>query len=134
MKTRIIETHTISQKKIGTYQLELDSYPSDTCIIAGLAGDAQTLSFGPLDAFSATGTVTDILSPEYDMQSRIEFHFATDIFADTGTLYSSVYMEHRQSAKVEFLKHLSISPEVNVTEADLELSPNRAIVYARLIE
>ena len=68
------------------------------------------------------------------MQSRIEFHFATDIFADTGTLYSSEYMEHRQAARVEFLKRLSISPDIHVTEADLELSPNRAVVYARLIE
>ena len=112
----------------------MDSYPSDACIIAGLAGDAQALIFSPLDVFTASGVVTDILSPEYDMQSRIEFHFSTDIFADTGTLYSREYMEHRQSAKVELLKHLSISPDINVTEADLELSPNRAIVYARLIE
>ena len=43
------------------------------------------------------------------MQSRIEFRFATDIFADSGTLYSDEYMEHRHIAKVEFLKRLSIS-------------------------
>jgi hypothetical protein len=112
--TKTIETHTISQKKIGTYQLQLDEYPSDACIIAGLSGDAQSLFFSPLDPLTATGTVTDILSPEYDMQSRIEFRFATDIFADTGTLYSREYIEHRQVSKVEFLKHLSISNNINI--------------------
>ncbi len=100
----------------------------------GIVGDSTSIIFPPLDVFTASGVVTDILSPEYDMQSRIEFRFATDIFSDTGALYSSEYLEHRRMAKVEFLKHLSISPEINVTEADLELSPNRAIVYARLLE
>ncbi len=114
MKTKTIETHTISQKKIGTYTLELSEYPSDACIVAGLAGDAQSMIFAPLDVFTATGSVTDILSPEYDMQSRIEFHFATDIFADTGTLYSREYMEHRQMARVEFLRHLSVSNNITV--------------------
>jgi hypothetical protein len=114
VKTRIIETHTVSQKKIGTYQLQLGEYPSDACIIAGLSGDAQSILFSPLDPFTATGTITDILSPEYDMQSRIEFRFATDIFADTGTLYSSDYIEHRQMAKVEFLKELSISNNIEI--------------------
>lgn len=100
----------------------------------GIVGDSTSIIFPPLDVFTASGVVTDILSPEYDMQSRLEFRFATDIFSDTGALYSSEYLEHRRMAKVEFLKHLSISPEINVTEADLELSPNRAIVYARLLE
>jgi MG2 domain/Bacterial Alpha-2-macroglobulin MG10 domain/Alpha-2-macroglobulin family/A-macroglobulin TED domain/Alpha-2-macroglobulin bait region domain len=134
VKTRIIETHTVSQKKIGTYQLQLGEYPSDACIIAGLSGDAQSILFSPLDPFTATGTITDILSPEYDMQSRIEFRFATDIFADTGTLYSSDYIEHRQMAKVEFLKELSISNNIEIWLSDLELSPNRAVVYARFLE
>ena len=48
------------------------------------------------------------------MQSRIEFRFATDIFADTGALYSREYMEHRQAAKIEFLKHLSISNSITL--------------------
>ncbi len=134
VKTRTIENHTVSQKKIWTYSLELSEYPSDSCIIVGLGGDIQSYLFAPLDTFTATGIITDILSPEYDMQSRIEFHFTTDIFTDTGVLYSSEYMQHRQSAKIAFLKHLSISNNITIWESDLELSPNRATVYASFIE
>ena len=68
------------------------------------------------------------------MQSRIEFNFSTDIFADSGTLYSDEYIEHRHREKIEFLKKLSISPDINITEDNLELSPNKATVYANLIE
>ncbi len=134
LKTKTVETHTISQKKIGTYQLQTEDYPSNACIIAGLAWDTQALTFLPLGVFTATGIVTDILSSEYDMQSRIEFRFSTDIFADSGTLYSDEYMEHRHIAKVDFLKRLSISWDINITEDDIELSPNRAIIYARFLE
>ncbi|MBC7503547.1 hypothetical protein H7169_01120 [Candidatus Gracilibacteria bacterium] len=134
VKTREIEKHTISQRKIGTYQLELENYPSDACIIAGLAGDTESIVFAPLDRFTATGVVTDILSSEYNMLSRIEFRFSTDIFTDSGTLYSDEYLEHRQRAKNEFLKRLNITEGINITEDNLELSPNKAVIYANLIE
>jgi hypothetical protein len=82
----------------------------------------------------ATGAVTDMLSPEYDMQSRIEFDFSTDIFKDSGALYSDEYIEHRHREKIEFLKKLSISSNILITEDTLELSPNRATIYANLVE
>lgn len=75
-----------------------------------------------------------MLSPEYDMQSRIEFSFSTDIFADSGTLYSDAYIDHRHMQKIEFLKKLSISSEINISEDNIELSPNKATVYANLLE
>ncbi len=77
--------------------------------MAGVGGDYEYINYGRLRKFVATGAVTDMLSPEYDMQSRIEFDFSTDIFADSGTLYSDDYIEHRHREKVEFLKKLSIS-------------------------
>ena len=92
------------------------------------------MTFAPLDTFTASGIVTDILSPEYNMQSRIEMHFATDIFTDTGALYSAEYMRHRSTEKIKFLKHLSITPNINITEDDIELSPNRAVIYPKFIE
>ncbi len=102
--------------------------------MGGIAGDFEYIDFDYLNPFVATGTLTDVLSPEYDMQSRIEFDFSTDIFADSGTLYSDEYMEHRHREKIDFIKKLSISPGINITEDNLELSPNRAIVYANLAE
>ncbi len=116
------------------YQLELSDYPSGSCIIAGVGGDFQYIRYDNIASFTASGIVTDLLSPEYEMQSRIEFHFSTDIFADSGTLYSEEYLEHRRMAKIEFLKQLSISPNINITENDIELSPNKAVVYANLLE
>jgi hypothetical protein len=68
------------------------------------------------------------------MQTRIEFRFTTDVFMDTGALYSDTYIENRRNEKIEFLKKLSISPGVNITENDLELTPNKAVIYAPLQE
>jgi hypothetical protein len=99
-----------------------------------VGGNYEYITYDRLGSFVATGIITDMLSPEYDMQSRIEFDFSTDIFADSGTLYSDSYIEHRHKEKVEFLKKLSISAGVNISEDNLELSPNRATIYANLLE
>lgn len=113
LHTKTLETHTVSQKKVGTYTLDIGEYPSNACIIAGLSWDAQSLVFGPLETFTATGVVTDILSPEYDMQSRVEFRFNTDIFTDSGNLYSREYIDHRHTEKINFLKN-SPSPQESI--------------------
>ena len=68
------------------------------------------------------------------MQSRIEFRFSSDIFSDTGALYSNAYIENRQQEKKEFIKKLSISPDINITPENVELTPNKAVVYANMIE
>ncbi len=117
-----------------TYKLDMKTYPSGSCLVAGIGGDFEYINYDRLGKFTATGSVTDMLSPEYDMQSRIEFDFSTDIFADSGTLYSDAYIEHRHREKVEFLKKLSISAGIIISEDNLELSPNKAIIYANLIE
>ncbi|NRH21094.1 hypothetical protein HOO68_03555 [Candidatus Gracilibacteria bacterium] len=115
-------------------QLNIEKYPSSACIVVGVAGDFEHLRYEKIQDFVATGAITDAISPEYDMQSRIEFRFSTDIFADSGTLYSDTYMDHRHNQKIEFLKKLSILPGITVTENDLELSPNKAVIYANLLE
>lgn len=117
-----------------TLHLNINTYPSLACIVAGIGGDFEYLRFEHLENFVATGSVTDTLSPEYDMQSRIEFHFSTDIFADSGTLYSDEYVEYRHNEKIEFIKKLSILPWIDIAEKDIELSPNKAVVYASLQE
>jgi hypothetical protein len=133
-----IWTTDISIKKwnniSATYKLNIPKYPSSSCIVAGIAGDFEYINFTPIREFVASGSVTDMLSPEYDMQSRIEFSFSTDIFADSGTLYSDEYIEHRHREKIEFLKKLSISWNINILEENIELSPNKAIIYANLFE
>ena len=130
---------TVTSSNIGDngsaiYKLKIWKYPSNVCLMAGVGGDYEYINYGRLRKFVATGAVTDMLSPEYDMQSRIEFDFSTDIFADSGTLYSDDYIEHRHREKVEFLKKLSISAGINISEDNLELSPNSVIIYANLLE
>jgi hypothetical protein len=68
------------------------------------------------------------------MRSRIDFEFSTDIFADTGALYSDAYIEHRRVEKLEFLKKLSISGDVHIEEKDIELSPRKAVILTNLTE
>lgn len=87
-----------------------------------------------LGTFTATGGALDVLSPEYDMRSRIEFSFSHPLYRDTGALYSPEYIANRHDAKIDFLKHLSISPDIPVTSEDLVLSPDRAILTLTLPE
>jgi hypothetical protein len=122
------------REKKALYHLDIDTYPEGNCIVAGIGGDIRSLSLDPLPEFTATGELTHALSPEYDMRSRVEFHFATDIFADTGALYSESYIEHRRQEKIDFLKKLSISGDIQISENDIELSPQRAIILANLTE
>ncbi len=118
----------------GIFKLNISNYPANSCLVAGIAGDYEYIKYDHLDTFTATGIITDMLSPEYDMQSRIEFNFSTDIFADSGTLYSNAYIDHRHIQKIEFLKKLSISSGINISEDDIELSTNKATIYANLLE
>ncbi len=116
------------------YHLNLDKYPTGSCIVGGIGGDLQYINYEILPEFSATGSLTHALSPEYDMRSRIEFDFSTDIFSDTGTIYSDIYIEHRRQEKIEFLKKLSISGNIHIEEKDIELSPRKAIILANMTE
>ena len=75
-----------------------------------------------------------MLSPEYDLQSEIEFRFSHDIFADTGTLYSDAYIEQRRLQKIAFLRALDISPAVSITEEQVVFSPDRATIMGNFHE
>lgn len=129
-----ISSYKNGENEHAVYKLDIASYPSGSCVVAGVAGDFSYLTFENIEKLTVTGSVTDILSPEYDMQSRIEFKFNNDIFTDSGRLYSEEYIEHRHNQKIEFLKKLSVSPGIEVREGDIELNPNKAVVYANFVE
>lgn len=105
-----------------------------TCIIGGVNGVYTTLEDRILDEFTVTGSTLEVLSPEYDMQTRIEFRFSSPIYADSGALYSPAYIANRHAAKVSFLKHLSVVPDIGVTPENLVLTPDRAILTLPLKE
>lgn len=75
-----------------------------------------------------------MLSPEYDMQSRIEFSFSHPIYEDTGSLYSPAYISNRNDAKIAFLKSLNINQNIAVSPDNLVLTPDRAILTLPLQE
>lgn len=129
-----IEGYSNSDGGTGIYKLNLSSYPSGACIVVGVGGRFSFMSMENLRDFTASGTISDMLSPEYNMKSRVDFKFSTDIYADSGALYSPQYIENRRLAKVNFLKHLNISDGVEVTEDMLELKPNQATLYLDLKE
>lgn len=68
------------------------------------------------------------------MKSQIEFRFSEPIYSDTGTLYSPEYIANRQQAKIHFLKHLNISPDLPILPENLILSPDRAVISLPLEE
>lgn len=117
-----------------TVQLDYDVMKPRLCIIAWVNGVYRTLEDRTLEDFSATGSTLEMLSPELDMRSQIEFRFSQSIYTDSGMLYSPEYIAHRHDAKIEFLKHLNISPDIKLGPDNLTLSPDRAIITAPLEE
>lgn len=134
VKTIKIDEGKSSQIDTASYMLDYDNSQSRVCIIAGVGGDFQTIVDRHLREFSASTNILDMLSPEYDMQSRIEFTFSEDIYTDTGKLYSPEYMKNRSDAKIAFLKQLDISPNVPLTEANISLTPDRASIIGAFQE
>jgi uncharacterized protein YfaS (alpha-2-macroglobulin family) len=139
------EFQKVSVKNKSTYKSDIQSTESEVvldydqnaprlCIVAGIGGDFYTVEDRRLDVFTATGELSTALSPEYDMKSRIEFRFTSDIYSDTGIIYSREYMQNREDAKIEFLKHLSLTPNVPLTTENIALSPNRASILLPLEE
>lgn len=53
------------------------------CIIAGVSGLYQVVEDRFMDPFTATGMLSESLSPEFDMKSQIEFTFSDDIYSDS---------------------------------------------------
>lgn len=115
-------------------QFDYDTSKPHVCLISGVNGVYNILEDRNLDAFVATGSTLEVLSPEYDMQSRIEFDFSYPIYEDTGSLYSPAYIANRSNAKIEFLKNLNISPDIAVTPDNLVLTPDHAILTLPLAE
>ncbi len=122
------------QLQTGLFELAFDSNTPRLCIIAGIGWDFYTVEDRYLDPFTATWSTPDILSPEYDMQSRIEFRFSSDIYQDVGNLYSAEYMAHRKNEKTLFLKRLDIYPNIPITEENIVLSPDRVNIIASFRE
>lgn len=115
-------------------QFDYDTSKSHVCLIGGVNGVYSVLEDRTLEDFVATGSTLEVLSPEYDMQSRIEFDFSYPIYEDTGSLYSPAYIANRSNAKIAFLKSLSISPDIAITPDNLILTPDHAILTLPLAE
>ena len=78
--------------------------------------------------------MADVLSPEYDMKSRLEVTFSSPIFTDTGALYSDEYITNRGNEKTKILSALRISPNVNISVDDIALTPNKMSVTGEFRE
>jgi uncharacterized protein YfaS (alpha-2-macroglobulin family) len=118
------------QKQTALFHLDFNPNVSHLCIIAGIGWEFYTVEDRYLESFTATGSAPEILSPEYDMQSRIEFRFSSDIYRDIGELYSKEYMVNRKNQKTLFLKSLDISPNIPLTEDNIALTPDRVSIVA----
>ena len=104
------------------------------CLVGGVGGYYRTIEDRTLSPFSLSGSTLSTLSPEYDMKSQMEFRFSHSLYTDSGTLYSPEYIEHRSLAKIDFLKHLDVSPDISINISDLTLTPDRAILTLPLKE
>lgn len=135
LEPKIIHPNT-KNGQISTEQIVLpyDINASRLCIIAGVGGVFHTVEDRTLEPFSVTGATLDVLSPEYNMKSQVEFRFSDALYQDRGALYSAEYIAHRGAAKVDFLKHLDVSPHLDITPNDLVLTPDRAILTLPLQE
>lgn len=116
------------------YHLSYDTTTPRVCIVAGVAWQFITVLDRAIDDFTVTGSVVSVLSPEYDLQSEIEFRFSHDIFADTWALYSEEYIANRLKEKVAFLQKLDITPRVDITPDQIVMTPSRVSILAHFDE
>ncbi len=116
------------------YRLSYDTALPRVCIVAWVAGQFVTVVDRKIDEFTITGSLVSTLSPEYDMQSEVEFRFSHDIFADTGALYSEDYIANRLAEKVAFLQKLDITPHVDITPDQVVMTPSRASIVGNFAE
>lgn len=99
---------------VGTVRLDIPVTASRQCVIAGINDTIQSVVNRTLEPFTLTGTISDVLSPEYDMQSRIDIRFSERIFSDTGTIYSPEYITHRTEQKKKILSQLEVMPDIGL--------------------
>jgi len=99
-----------------------------------VSNNIQVIADRTLDAFVMTGEVMDVLSPEYDMRSRIEVKFSHAIFTDTGSLFSEEYIANRSAQKKKLLEHLFVSPDIGLTESNIALTPDKVSIIGNFQE
>lgn len=129
-----VRTDKDGQIETAVYHLDFDPNTPRLCMIAWVGGDFYTVEDRYLNPFTGTGTAVDVLSPEFDMQSRVEFQFSSDIYRDIWDLYSNEYIAHRKDQKTLFLKSLEIYPNVTLTEDNISLTPDRASIVGSFQE
>lgn len=78
-----LSVQTRGQIEESEYRLMFDTTLPRQCIIAGVANHMTLVTDRTLRPWTMTGVVTDMLSPEYRMQSRIEYRFSNPVFVDS---------------------------------------------------
>jgi len=135
LTTSTIQTYAVTpQIQASKIHIDYDENNPRICIIAWVWWDFYTVEDRRLDAFTATGVLAEAISPEYDMKSRLELRFSSDIYVDTGAIYSPEYIENRRQAKLDFLSHVTITPNISLTADMVSLSPDRANIILPLDE
>ncbi len=129
-KYKKVNAHRQSFTKKGqimqaVYSVDLDPTIPRQCLLAGVSNNIQVVLDRTLTPFVLTGTLTDILSPEYDMKSRIEISFSSPLFTDSGSLYSPEYIAYRSQQKKNLLARIHISPDIGLTESGIVLTPQK---------
>ncbi len=135
-------SHPIKYETLALYDSEMkdtldiaSSHPihGSYCLYAGLSGQLYEMDNRTVNLFTLTGSAIDILAPEYDMQSRLQFDFSNPLFEDIGSTNSREYITERTKQKELLLKHLSIIPEVPLSIDNIILTPTRTIIALPLI-
>lgn len=81
-------------------RFDIDHEKPYVCLIGSVNGIYSVLEDRPLTTFTITPSTLDMLSPEYDMQSRIEFRFSHPFYEDQGSPNSPEYLAHREDEKL----------------------------------
>lgn len=117
-----------------TLEATLD-YPLGTsyCLFAGVGARLVQIDAMNIEPFTLTGKTIDVLAPEYEMQSRIQFDFPNPLFEDIDEINSPEFIAHRGEQKVNLLKRLSITPDIPLTIDNIVLTPDRAILTAPFV-
>ena len=103
------------------------------CLFASINGEMALVENMTIPEFTVSWEVWVQLSPELDMKTEVTFSFSSPLFIESGSVNSEEFIDNRTKAKVEFLKHLSISSWIEAKIDDLVLYPKKAILLLPLL-
>lgn len=119
---------TLDENNENIFHLDIDS-KKNICLIAGLSNQIIPVLDRKLNDFSYTADISQVLDTEENIQDEIIFSFSSPILPDFDA-DSEIYKKLKTEKISEILKHISISPNIDFSEKNIDINANSLRIIA----